>query len=138
MVAWLVARFEADSGIDVRGDETAMARIREAAARVTTLVEMDEVNLPFFASNASGPKHFQVSLRRREIERIFSGEEAPPRAPMPPREETPAAGEERDSPWLAIALALLVLSVAGSIMYACTRQSRVEVIPYEHGTERKR
>jgi hypothetical protein len=37
MVAWLVARFEADSGVDVRGDDSAMKRIREAAARITTL-----------------------------------------------------------------------------------------------------
>jgi hypothetical protein len=39
MVAWLVARFEADSGVDVRGSDKAMARIREAAGRVTTLTE---------------------------------------------------------------------------------------------------
>jgi hypothetical protein len=55
----------------------------------------------------------------------------------PARVETPEPEEKRDSPWLAIGLTVLVLSVAGSIVYACTRQSRVEVIPYEHGTERK-
>ncbi|HEY2365269.1 MAG TPA: Hsp70 family protein [Polyangiaceae bacterium] len=139
-MAWLVARFEADSGVDVRSDETAMKRIREAAARITTLTEMDEVNLPFLAADGAGPKHFQVLLRKRQIERILSGEELPPPTPprvTPPRVETPEPEEKRDSPWLAIALTLLLFSIAGSIVYACTRQSRVEVIPYEHGTEHK-
>jgi hypothetical protein len=99
------------------------------------------VNLPFLASDATGPKHLLVSLRRRVIERILSGEELPP--PTPPRAVAPPAvpaaeEEKRDSPWLAIGITLLVFSIAGSIVYACVHESRVEVVPYGHGSEHKR
>ena len=70
----LVERFRAATGIDVRGDPVAMARLREAAeiakielsASVTT-----HVSLPFLAASGGQPRHLDVDVTRAELERLI-------------------------------------------------------------------
>src|SRR5213075_1636153 len=59
---WLIETFHRDTGLDLRDDRMALQRLKEAdEARVT---------LPFISADASGPKHLNSVLTRRELERI--------------------------------------------------------------------
>jgi molecular chaperone DnaK len=59
--------------VDLRGDRMAVQRLREAAERakheLSTSLET-EVNLPFIAAAADGPKHLVASLTRGRLETI--------------------------------------------------------------------
>ena len=70
---WLVEDFKQQSGIDIAGDKMAMQRVKDAAEKakmeLSTLKET-EINLPFIASDASGPKHLTKSVTRTHFESI--------------------------------------------------------------------
>jgi len=71
----LLERFEADTGINVKGDRVAMQRLKEAAEKAKhELSNIDEtdINLPFLASNENGPVHLQSKLTRAELEEMVS------------------------------------------------------------------
>jgi molecular chaperone DnaK len=75
LVEHLAARFENDTGIDLRRDAMALQRLREAAERAkqelsTCLVT--EVNLPFISANEAGPTHLELRLEREEVEAQFA------------------------------------------------------------------
>jgi molecular chaperone DnaK len=76
LVEELAARFERGTGIDLRKDRVALQRLKEQAEKakheLSTSLET-EVNLPFIASNASGPQHLVEELRRSDLE-ILVGE----------------------------------------------------------------
>jgi molecular chaperone DnaK len=63
-------------GIDLRNDRVALQRLREQAEKakheLSTALET-EINLPFIAADATGPKHLVHSLRRSDLE-ILCGE----------------------------------------------------------------
>ncbi len=60
-------------GIDVASDRMAMMRLREAAEKakieLSTIVTTD-IDLPFIASNASGPKNFHCTLTRAKLDEL--------------------------------------------------------------------
>jgi molecular chaperone DnaK len=65
--------FQKEHRIDLRREKMALQRLREAAEKAkhelsTSLTT--EVNLPFIAADASGPKHLQRTLRRVELEKL--------------------------------------------------------------------
>ncbi len=70
---WLVEDFKQQTGIDITGDKMAMQRIKDAAEKskmeLSTLKET-EINLPFIAADASGPKHLTKSVTRTHFESI--------------------------------------------------------------------
>lgn len=73
IVDYLIDQFRKESGIDIRNDVQAMQRLREAAEKAkielsTTL--QTEISLPFLASDAKGPKHFQHKLTRAKLEEL--------------------------------------------------------------------
>jgi molecular chaperone DnaK len=73
VVEHLVAEFSRQTGIDLHGDAMAMARLKEAAEKAK--IELSnlfttEVSLPFIASDASSPKHLQISLTRTKLEQL--------------------------------------------------------------------
>jgi molecular chaperone DnaK len=73
VVEHLIAEFERQTSIDVRGDAMAMARLKEAAEKAK--IELSNlfttvVSLPFIASDTSGPKHLQISLTRTKLEQL--------------------------------------------------------------------
>src|SRR5438874_4795732 len=70
---WLIETFHRDTGLDLRDDRMALQRLKEAAERAKCELSMaDEarVTLPFISADASGPKHLNSVLTRRELERI--------------------------------------------------------------------
>jgi molecular chaperone DnaK len=70
---YVIDEFKKDTGIDLKGDETAMQRVREAAEKakieLSTVVETD-INLPYVTADASGPRHLTMKLKRAQLEKL--------------------------------------------------------------------
>ncbi|GMM50511.1 Hsp70 family ATPase [Starmerella bacillaris] len=69
----IVAKFKAESGIDLTGDRMAIQRIREAAEKAKTELSSSaktEISLPFITADASGPKHINLSFTRPQLEKL--------------------------------------------------------------------
>jgi molecular chaperone DnaK len=69
----LAERFKAGTGIDVSGDATAVARLREAAE--TAKIELSSsmtarVNLPFLAVKDNVARHLELDITRAELTRL--------------------------------------------------------------------
>jgi molecular chaperone DnaK len=75
LVDYVSSQFKNQTGIDLRGDKVAMQRIREAAEKakieLSTTVTTD-INLPFIASDASGPKNLALTLTRAKLEELIN------------------------------------------------------------------
>jgi molecular chaperone DnaK len=73
IVSHLAEAFQAQHGVDLRADRMALQRLREAAERakheLSTSLET-EINLPFIAATADGPKHLMLTLTRGKLETI--------------------------------------------------------------------
>ncbi len=73
IVDWIVDEFRREQGIDLKQDNMALQRLREAAERakieLSTLMQ-SEINLPFITADASGPKHLVMSLSRSKMEQL--------------------------------------------------------------------
>lgn len=73
VVQHLIKEFRDQTGIDLSGDKMAMRRLKEAAEKakieLSTLTTTD-VDLPFIASDASGPKHLHSTLNRAKLEQL--------------------------------------------------------------------
>lgn len=73
LVDYFVNEFRKGNGIDLTTDKMAMARLKEASERakieLSTLVTT-EINLPFIASDPSGPKHLNYTLTRAKLEQL--------------------------------------------------------------------
>ncbi|HKO54440.1 MAG TPA: molecular chaperone DnaK [Thermoanaerobaculia bacterium] len=70
---WLIESFERESGIDLRDDRMALQRLKEAAERAKCELSTNDesrVTLPFISADASGPKHLNAVLTRREFEKM--------------------------------------------------------------------
>jgi len=69
----LLDDFRSRTGIDLSSDRTAMARLKEAAEQakiqLSNLTSTD-VDLPFIASDSSGPKNLHYTLTRTKLEEI--------------------------------------------------------------------
>ncbi len=76
IVDWIVDEFRREQGIDLKQDNMALQRLREAAERakieLSTLMQ-SEINLPFITADASGPKHLVMSLSRSKLEQLVDG-----------------------------------------------------------------
>jgi molecular chaperone DnaK len=73
IVGFLADAFQAQNAVDLRADRMALQRLREAAERakheLSTSLET-EINLPFIAATADGPKHLMMSLTRGKLETL--------------------------------------------------------------------
>jgi molecular chaperone DnaK len=69
----LLDDFRSKTGIDLTSDRTAMARLKEAAEQakiqLSNLTSTD-VDLPFIASDSSGPKNLHYTLTRTKLEEV--------------------------------------------------------------------
>jgi len=65
--------FKKEQGIDLRKDQLALQRLKEAAEKakieLSTSMQTD-INLPFITADASGPKHLNVKLTRAKYESL--------------------------------------------------------------------
>ena len=73
IITLLAKDFQSKTGIDLRGDRTAMARLKEAAEKakieLSNLISTD-VDLPFIASDQGGPKNLHYTLTRTKLEEV--------------------------------------------------------------------
>ncbi len=73
IVTFLVEEFRKSSGIDLRNDQIAMQRLRDAAesAKIElSTVQKTNVNLPYITTDASGPKFLDIDLTRAKFEQL--------------------------------------------------------------------
>lgn len=73
IINWLVAGFKKEYGIDLKNDQMALQRLKEAAEKAKCELSSSletEVNLPFITADASGPKHLSVTLTRAKLEQL--------------------------------------------------------------------
>jgi len=71
IVEELARRFKKETGIELGDDRIALQRLREQAEKAKHELSSaldTEINLPFIASNATGPKHLETKLKRSELE----------------------------------------------------------------------
>ena len=70
---YIIDEFRKDQGIDLRGDQMALQRLKEAAEKakceLSTALQT-EINLPFITADASGPKHLVMTLTRAKLEQL--------------------------------------------------------------------
>ncbi|HEX5659385.1 MAG TPA: molecular chaperone DnaK, partial [Polyangiales bacterium] len=67
----LCERFLKETNIDLRRDRMALQRLKEQAEKAKHELSSSlstEINLPFIAADASGPKHLVLTLKRSEFE----------------------------------------------------------------------
>jgi molecular chaperone DnaK len=71
IVGMLADRFQKDTGIDLRKDRMALQRLKEQAEKakheLSSTLETD-VNLPFIAADATGPRHLETKIKRSDVE----------------------------------------------------------------------
>jgi molecular chaperone DnaK len=71
VIDFLATKFRKETGIDLLSDRIALQRLKEQAERARHELSSSletEINLPFIASDASGPKHLVTSFKRNELE----------------------------------------------------------------------
>ncbi len=71
LVDYVISYFKTESGSDLSKDKMAVERVREACEKakveLSTIVET-EINLPFIAQDAAGPKHLTMKITRAKLE----------------------------------------------------------------------
>jgi molecular chaperone DnaK len=70
---WMADQFLVDTGIDLRQDRLALQRLKEVAERAKcelSSTSETNINLPFIAADATGPKHFNKTLSRDQFEEL--------------------------------------------------------------------
>jgi molecular chaperone DnaK len=75
VVNHLLESFEAAEGIDLRSEPMALQRLKDAAEKAKCDLSQSlstEVNLPFIASDANGPRHLSVVLQRGKLEELVA------------------------------------------------------------------
>ena len=73
VVQHLLKEFHGQTGIDLSGDKMAMRRLKEAAEKAKielSTLTTTEIDLPFIASDASGPKHLHTTINRAKLEQL--------------------------------------------------------------------
>src|SRR5262249_45733972 len=70
---WMATEFKKEQGIDLRKDQMALQRLKEAAERAKKDLSQQtttDINLPFITADASGAKHLQMTLTRAKLEQM--------------------------------------------------------------------
>jgi len=73
LVEYLATEFKKESGIDLKGDNVALQRLKEAAEKAKIELSSStqtEINLPYITADASGPKHLTLKLTRAKFESL--------------------------------------------------------------------
>ncbi len=73
LTRYVIGEFQKETGVDLAADNMAFWRVREACekAKIELSTTMQtEINLPFIASDASGPRHLIQTLTRAKLEEL--------------------------------------------------------------------
>jgi molecular chaperone DnaK len=73
LMDYIISEFKRETGIDLRGDIKATVRLKDAAEQAK--IELSnlmttEINLPFIANDATGPKNLHLSLTRAKLDQL--------------------------------------------------------------------
>ena len=73
VVDYVVSEFKRETGIDLRGDVKAMARLKDAAE--TAKIELSnvittDIDLPYIVTDATGPKNLHMTMTRAKLEQL--------------------------------------------------------------------
>jgi molecular chaperone DnaK len=73
LITYMAQEFQKEHGIDLRKDNMALQRLKEAAEKakieLSTLHEAD-INLPYITADATGPKHLTMKISRAKLESL--------------------------------------------------------------------
>ena len=73
LIDWVASEFERENGIDLRQDNMALQRLKEACEKAKCELSSGtetQINLRFITADASGPKHLMISLTRAKFESL--------------------------------------------------------------------
>ncbi len=73
IVDWMIAGFKAETGIDLASEKMTVERLREAAEKAKIELSgatTSQINLPFITSDATGPKHLDMTLTRAKFNEL--------------------------------------------------------------------
>jgi molecular chaperone DnaK len=73
IIDWIITEFKSETAIDLGKDILARQRLKETAEKAKCTLSMNtetSVSLPFIASDAGGPKHFDKVLTRARFEEL--------------------------------------------------------------------
>jgi molecular chaperone DnaK len=73
LIDYIADQFKKENGIDLRKDQMALQRLKEAAERAKKDLSQQttaDINLPFITADQTGPKHLQMSISRSQFERM--------------------------------------------------------------------
>ena len=74
IINFLAEEFKKSEGIDLKKDQMALQRLKEAAEKAKhelSNVNTTDINLPFITADANGPKHLNVNLSRAKFESLI-------------------------------------------------------------------
>ena len=74
IIEHLLEEFKKQEGVDLKGDQMAIQRIKEAAEKAKielSATTTSEINLPFITATDSGPKHFVYTISRSKLEDLI-------------------------------------------------------------------
>jgi molecular chaperone DnaK len=73
VIDYIATEFKKEEGIDLRDDNQALQRLKEAAEKAKielSTTQQTEINLPFVTADASGPKHLNLTITRAKLEQL--------------------------------------------------------------------
>jgi molecular chaperone DnaK len=73
LINYVADEFKKQSGVDIRRDQMALQRLKEACERAKRDLSQQtqtDINLPFITADASGPKHLQMTITRAQFEKL--------------------------------------------------------------------
>ncbi len=116
LINWMADSFKSETGIDLTKDKMALQRLKEAAENAKIALSSSQntdINLPFIAADASGPKNLQMSLSRAKFEQMI--------APIIEKTKVPCQNALRDANITADDIDEVIL-VGGSTRIPCVQQ----------------
>jgi molecular chaperone DnaK len=75
IIDYIASEFQKESGIDIKKDNMALQRLKEAAEKAKielSSLQQTDINLPFITADSSGPKHLNVKLTRSKFESLVN------------------------------------------------------------------
>ena len=75
IMAWLIAEFKKENGVDLNNDKMALQRVRDAAEKAKkelSGVTQAQINLPYITAGANGPLHMDTTLTRAKFNELTS------------------------------------------------------------------
>ena len=73
LINHIADEFKKEQGIDLRKDQMALQRLKEAAEKAKKDLSFQaqaDINLPFITADQSGPKHLTMAISRSQFERL--------------------------------------------------------------------